>query len=126
MDAKLKEEFDALFGNRFAKITGDVAYTSLRNKIIDWKVKSIPVDKPVIRAIVCHDILPSPPEWDKQIQNLKFKYREYYVEIYYEEKFIGYMDCKAADNIKTEKDFGRVCYKFTKDFYTMLSNYMSF
>lgn len=86
----------------------------------------VSVELPVIRAIVCHDILPSPPEWGRQMQNLKFKYREYYVEIYYEEKFIGYMDCKMADNIKTERDFDRVCYRFTKDFYTMLSNYMSF
>ena len=84
------------------------------------------VEAPVIRAIVCHDIIPSPPEWGKQIQNLRFEYREYYVRVYYGEVSIGYMDCATADNIKHREDFEKLCNRFAKEFYITLSHYMSF
>lgn len=87
---------------------------------------SIRLDKPVIRAIVCHDIFPSPPEWDKQIGRLKFYYKDYYMSAYYNETMLGYFDCPDVDGIREKKDFEQLCISFAKRFYNMLSSYMSY
>lgn len=47
MNEKLKNEFDAMFGGRFSQLTGNNKYIELRDKIINWKIDSIPIEPPV-------------------------------------------------------------------------------
>jgi len=80
-----------------------------------------------ISAIICDmNIIPDAPYFEDNRGRLKFIYKEYYLSVYYDKEMIGYFDCPQVDVELSRKSFTKLINSFTKDFYSMLSKYMSF
>ena len=78
-------------------------------------------------VVICDmNIVPDAPCFEDIRGRLKFIYKEYYLSVYYDKEMIGYFDCPQVDKELSRESFTKLINSFTKDFYSMLSKYMSF